>query len=173
MPFGEYFPFRSFLERVADVPDRDAVPGPHRPGLLRTPAGDLGVVISYEVFFQGRARSAIDAGGALLLVPTNASSYTTTQMPAQEVAAARLRAWQTGRDTVQAAPTGFSAFVDHRGRVRHQTDLGAQQARVATVHLRTGRTPFGRTGDGPTVAAAAAILVLAWLLECKRLRFPS
>lgn len=173
VPFGEYFPFRSLLERFADIPERDAVPGPHRPGLLHTPAGDLGVAISYEVFFQGRARSAVEAGGGVLLVPTNASSYTTTQMPAQEVAAARLRAWQTGRDTVQAAPTGFSAFVDHRGRVTHQTDLGARQARVAEVAVRAGDTPFTRTGDGPTVALTAALLVTAWLVERQRLKFSS
>jgi apolipoprotein N-acyltransferase len=173
VPFGEYFPFRSFLERFADVPDRDAMPGPHRPGLLETPAGPVAVVISYEVFFQGRARSAVDAGGEVLLVPTNASSYTTTQMPAQEVAAARLRAWQTGRDTVQAAPTGFSAFIDHRGRVSRQTDLGAQQARVATVALRRGDTPFARTGDGPTVLAAAALGLAAWVVERRRLNFPT
>jgi apolipoprotein N-acyltransferase len=165
VPFGEYFPFRSFLENFASIPDRDALPGPHRPGALTTPAAQVGVVISYEVFFQGRARSAIaDGGGQILLVPTNASSYTTTQMPAQEVAAARLRAWQTGRDTVQAAPTGFSAFVDHRGRVTQQTDLGARQWRAGTVRLRTGTTPFDRTGDGPTVAVTGGLLAAAWLL---------
>jgi apolipoprotein N-acyltransferase len=174
VPFGEYFPFRSFLENFASIPDRDALPGPHRPGVLGTPAGRAGVVISYEVFFQGRARSAIETGGGqVLLVPTNASSYTTTQMPAQEVAAARLRAWQTGRNTVQAAPTGFSAFVDHRGRVSQQTDLGARQWRVATVALRDGSTLFDRTGDAPTAAAAVLLLALAWLLERQTLKFPS
>jgi apolipoprotein N-acyltransferase len=174
VPFGEYFPFRSFLENFASIPDRDALPGPHRPGVLTTPAGTAGVVVSYEGFFQGRARSAIAGGGGeVLLVPTNASSYTTTQMPAQEIAAARLRAWQTGRDTVQAAPTGFSAFVDHRGRVTQQTDLGAPQWRVATVRLRTGTTPFDRTGDGPTVVVTVALVAGAWLLERQRLRFSS
>jgi apolipoprotein N-acyltransferase len=174
VPFGEYFPFRSFLENFASIPDRDALPGPHEPGVLDTPPANVGVVISYEVFFQGRARSAIETGGGqVLLVPTNASSYTTTQMPAQEIAAARLRAWQTGRNTVQAAPTGFSAFVDHRGRVTQQTDLGARQWRAATVGLRAGATPFDRTGDRPTVAVAAVLLAAAWILERQRLKFPS
>lgn len=172
VPFGEYFPLRSVLEQVATLPADDAVPGPHRPGLLRTPAGPVGVVISFEVFFQGRARSAIAAGGDLLLVPTNASSFTTTQMPAQELAAARLRAWQTGRDTLQAAPTGFSAVVDHRGRVRSHTDLGRRQVLQATVARRAGATPYDRTGDGPTVAVAALALGAAWLVERRTLNFP-
>ena len=173
VPFGEYFPFRSVLERLADIPSDDAIPGPHRPGLLGTSAGPVGVVISYEVFFQGRARSAIDAGGELLLVPTNASSYTTTQMPAQEVAAARLRAWQTGRDTLQAAPTGFSGVIDARGRVTDLTDLGARQVVIATVARRSGHTPHTRTGDLPVVAVTGMLLALAWLVESNRLKFPS
>lgn len=165
VPFGEYFPFRPVLGKLAALPPEDAIAGPHRAGLLRTPVAPVGLVISYEVFFQGRARSAIAAGGEVLLVPTNASSYTTTQMPAQELAAARLRAWQTGRDTLQAAPTGFSAVVDHRGRVRAHTDLGARQVLQATVARRSGATPFERTGDGPTVAVTIAALLLAWLVE--------
>ncbi|MDQ4098401.1 MAG: apolipoprotein N-acyltransferase, partial [Actinomycetota bacterium] len=98
VPFGEYVPFRSLVERVADVSDvpRDAIAGTG-PGVLDTAAGRLGVLISYEVFFADRAQAAVTAGGRLLLVPTNASSYTTSQVPAQELAVARLRAVETGR----------------------------------------------------------------------------
>ena len=45
-------------------------------------------------------------------MPTNASSFKTSQMPGQELAAARLRAIETGRTTIQAAPTGYTAVVD-------------------------------------------------------------
>src|SRR5207302_3197255 len=114
---------------------RDAIPG-HGSGLLKTPAGDLGVVISYEVFFPDRARSAINAGGSVLLVPTNAASFRTSQVPTQEVAAARLRALETGRDVVQAAPTGYTAIVDSNGQVHQRSQLGRQQVLHATVHRR-------------------------------------
>ena len=80
----------------ASVIPRDAVAG-EGPGLLRTDAGDLGVVISFEVFFADRARAAVNAGGRVLLVPTNAASFTTSQVPAAELAAARLRAVEHGR----------------------------------------------------------------------------
>jgi apolipoprotein N-acyltransferase len=162
VPFGEYVPGRSLLEHFVSlglVP-RDAIPG-HGPGLLDTPAGPLGVVISYEVFFEDRARAAIRAGGEVLLVPTNASSYSTTQIPTQEVAAARLRAWETGRDTVQAAPTGYTAVVGHDGQVRARSALGPQQVIEATIERRSGQTVFVRLGDLPFVLAALAGLVLA------------
>ena len=118
MPFGEYIPARSFFARLADVSavPRDAIAG-RGPGVVDTPAGRLGVLISYEVFFQDRGRAAVRAGGRLLLVPTNASSFDDAQVPAHELAVARLRALETGRWVVQAAPTGYSAVVDHRGRV--------------------------------------------------------
>ena len=58
----------------------DAVPG-RGPGLFENPAGTLGVVISYEVFFPGRACAAVTAGGEVLLVPTNAASCTTEEVP--------------------------------------------------------------------------------------------
>ena len=166
VPFGEYVPWRSLVGRFADlrVVPRDARIG-EGPGLLATPAGDLGVVISYEVFFPRRARAAVGAGGEVLLVPTNASSYPTTQMPALELAAARLRALETGRVVVQAAPTGFSAFVGPDGAVRQQSDLGAPAVLTARVERRTGATPYTRAGDIPFVAVAGATLAGAWALS--------
>lgn len=165
VPFGEYIPFRSLVEDVADVSavPRDARVG-RGAGLLRTRPGRLGVVISFEVFFARRARAAIRAGGELLLVPTNASSYATTQMPALELAAARLRAVETGRWVVQAAPTGFSAVIDDHGTVRRHTDLGRRQVLTDDVERRQGQTLYTRAGDLPMLALAALALLAAWLL---------
>ena len=56
------------------------------------PAGFTVVLVLYEVFFSDRARAAPIAGGQVLLVPTNAASYTTEGVPATELAAARMRA---------------------------------------------------------------------------------
>ena len=168
VPFGEYVPLRSLFERLADLSDvpRDAVPG-RGPGVLDTPMGRLGVVISYEVFFAERARAAAAAGGRLLLVPTNASSYTTSQVPAQELATARLRAVETGRWVVQAAPTGYSAAVDQRGRVRTVGPLGDPALIVRTVQLRSGRTLAVRLGEWPVIGLGAGLLVGAWGMRRK------
>ena len=165
VPFGEYIPFRSLVDRVADISavPRDARAG-DGPGILVTPAGPLGVVISYEVFFADRARAAVRAGGRVLLVPTNASSFTTSQVPAQELAAARLRALETGRTVVQAAPTGFTAVVDPRGRVVAVTDLGPAAVVERRVTLRSGETLATRLGDAPpTVVALTALLAAIFL----------
>jgi apolipoprotein N-acyltransferase len=163
VPFGEYVPARSFFRHLADlsVIPRDEVAG-RGPGLVMTPVGPMGTVISYEVFFDSRARAAIRAGGEVLLVPTNASSFRTSQVPTQEVAAAQLRAWETGRDTVQAAPTGYSAIIDHRGRILARSVLGRPQTLVGTVERRSGRTLYVRYGPAPALVLALALLAACW-----------
>ncbi len=169
VPFGEYVPLRGVISHLADLSavPRDAIAG-RGPGVLVTPAGPLGVMISYEVFFADRARAAVRAGAQVLLVPTNASSYTTSQVPAQELAAARLRAIETGRDIVQAAPTGFSAVVDANGKVGGRSRLGPPDVVSATITLRGGQTLAVRLGDGPLVMAAVVALVGAYLWTRKR-----
>ncbi len=174
VPFGEYAPLRNLVAKVADLSllPRDAIAG-KGPGILPGPGGErLGVVISYEVFFGDRSRSAVRNGAQVVLVPTNASSYGTSQVPDQEVAAARLRAWETGRDLVQSAPTGFSAFVAPDGEVSQRTDLGDQAVITAEVPLRRGSTPYVRTGDQPWLVLAGACFALPALsgLGAKRSR---
>lgn len=159
VPFGEYVPGRSLLEHLVSlaVIPRDAIAG-RGSGELDTQAGPVGVVISYEVFFSERARSAIDAGGQLLVVPTNTASYPDTQVPTAEIAADRIRAWETGRDVVMVAPTGYSAVLDSRGHLLQRSTLGAEQVLEATVHRRTGRTPYLRWGDAPVVVGAVLLV---------------
>jgi apolipoprotein N-acyltransferase len=165
VPFGEYVPYRSFFAHFANLSavPLDAIPGAGT-GLLRTPAGPLGVMVSYEVFYAERGRSSVRAGAELLVVPTNTSSYATSQVPAQEVAADRVQAVEEGRDLVQAAPTGFSTVVDDRGDVLQRTDLGRRQVLLATVGLRTGRTVYERTGEWPVLVLAGLAVLAGWLL---------
>ncbi len=165
VPFGEYVPDRSFFSHLANLSrvPLNAIPG-HGNGLLRTPAGPLGVMISYEVFFANRGRPPTRAGADLLLVPTNTSSYSTGQVPTQEIAASRLQAVEEGRDLVQAAPTGFSAILNNRGQVFHRSTLSERDVIVATVALRTGRTMFERFGDLPVLVLSGLAVIAGWAL---------
>jgi apolipoprotein N-acyltransferase len=132
---------------------KDAIVG-EGTALLRLPEVDVGVVISYEIFFADRVREAVRAGGQVLVVPTNASSYVGDEVPATELAAAQLRAREYDRAVLQAAPTGYSAIAMPDGRVIARTDLGAAQLLRETVPLRRGLTPYARFGDLPVLALA-------------------
>ena len=101
-------------------------------------------------------------GAELLAVPTNTSSYSTSQVPTQEIAAAVVQSVETGRDLVQAAPTGFSAVVTQRGVVLQRSALGRRQVLFATVALRRGLTPYDHWGDLPVLLLSAVALGAGW-----------
>ena len=126
------------------------------------------MLVSYEVFYAGRGRSSVRDGAELLVVPTNASSYSASQVPTQELAADRVQAVAEGRDLVQAAPTGLSTVVDAGGTVVERSVLGRRQVLEATVALRTGTTLYERFGDLPVLVLSAVALVLAWVAATRR-----
>lgn len=170
VPFGEYVPFRSLIHRLFNVNDvpLDAIPG-HSAGFVRTPAAPLAVMISYEVFFDERARGGVRAGGQILVVPTNTASYRSTQVPTQEVAADRMRAWETGRWLIQVTPTGYSTVISPTGRIVRKSHLDAATAIEATVPRRAGFTVYDHIGD-LSVVLMALIGWLAVSLAALRLR---
>ena len=164
VPFGEYVPLRSTVERFSDeLPARDVRPGTSdEPAVVETPLGPLGVSISWEIFFDHRARDAIgDGDGLVLLNPTNGSSYWLTVVQSQQIASSRLRAIETDRWVVQAAPTGFSAVVTPSGEVVERTGISESRVIQTTVELRHGDTLAVRLGAWPVAVAAALTLSLA------------
>lgn len=161
VPFGEFVPLRGLIEQFSsDVPGRDVLQGTG-PAVLESPVATLGVSISWEIFFESRGRAAIRDGGEILVNPTNGSSYWLTILQSQQVASSRLRAQETGRWVLQAAPTGFSAIVDPDGNVLDRTGVSEQRVLYATIERREGLTLATRFGPLPWLVLAAAAFVLA------------
>jgi apolipoprotein N-acyltransferase len=171
VPFGEYVPLRGLLEAIGAPVDQvptNAVPG-EAPAVIDLPDGTrLGVAISWEVFFGGRAREGVKHGAEVLVNPTNGASYTGTIVQTQQVASSRLRAIETGRWLVQAAPTGFSEFVTPDGDVIARTAVGEQAVIRQEVELRTGRTWYVTLGDAPFIVAIALTLLTVWVVGRRR-----
>ena len=168
VPFGEYVPLRGLIEKLAGsgagLPDRDAIAG-RGPAIVHTPVGTMGTVISWEVFFPDRARDAIANGGQVLLNPTNGSSYWLTILQSQQVASSRLRAIETGRWTVQAAPTGFSAVITPDGDLVERTGVSEQRVIQTTITRREGNTWATVVGPWPVLALSVTSLAAAWLIQ--------
>lgn len=171
VPFGEYMPMRDLLHALGaptDLVPRDAVAG-KGPALLTLPDGTkLSVAISWEVFFGGRVNEGVSRGAELVVNPTNGSSYTWTVLQTQQVASSRLRAVEQGRWVVQAAPTGFSAFVSPDGDVQQRTSISEAEVISQEVQLRTGRTWYSHLGNYPFVALPALVLGWAWFATRRR-----
>jgi apolipoprotein N-acyltransferase len=171
VPFGEYVPWRWLLEPMAGnaLPDRDAIVG-DGPAVVDTEVGRMGVVISWEVFFAPRARDAVSHGAEVVLNPTNGSSYWLTVVQTQQIASSRLRAMETGRWVVQAAPTGLSAFVTPDGDVLQRTSVSERAVIRQTIETRTGLTLYTRTGDWPMLLLALLLVASAHIALVRHAR---
>lgn len=158
VPFGEYVPLRSQLGSLAAAASpRDAIVG-DQPALLETPAGDLAVAISWEIFFGDRVREGVGGGAGIVINPTNGSSFTGTLVQTQQVATSRMRAIENDRWVVQVAPTGLSAVIAPDGTVIQRSGVSEQVVLQATVGLRQGTTPYTRLGLAPAWIVAVAAL---------------
>lgn len=183
VPFGEYVPLRWLVEPFAPdyLPDREAATGSgpavltiELPGAADAPASGsaaesaqptstvkLGTVISWEIFFEDRARDAIANGGQIVVNPTNGSSYWLSIVQSQQVAASRLRAVETDRYVLQVAPTGFTAVISPNGEVLQRTAISEQRVLHATVELREGDTLAVRLGVWPMLGLASLSCLVA------------
>jgi apolipoprotein N-acyltransferase len=170
VPFGEYVPLRGLLDTLGAPVDQvphDAVAGTG-PAILDLPDGTrLGVVISWEVFFGGRARDGVREGAEAIVNPTNGASYSGTIVQTQQIASSRLRALETGRWVVQAAPTGFSTFVTPSGDVHQRTSVSEQAVIREEVELRHGETWYVRLGDAPVIAVMVIGLAATWWMASR------
>lgn len=162
VPYGEYVPGRRFLEGL--VEELEQIPRDHAPGDRRVTFTVDGIrlanLICFESAFTEIARAYARDGAGVLVVTTNNRSFRRSANSVQHLAAGQMRAAETGRPLVQAAISGKSAFVDHRGRVRATTGLFERTTLVRTVQATGGRTPYGAAGDW-ILLLSAAILALA------------
>ncbi len=168
VPFGEYVPFRSLVEPFGGglLPKRDQLPGTG-PAVLDLPLADgtdvkAATMISWEVFFPRLVREGVAAGAQVVVNPTNGASYWLTLVQSQQVANSRLRAIESGRWVLQAAPTGFSAVVDPSGEVTARTAVSEQRVLTSTIDARSGDTVAQQTGLLLPVLTSVALLLAAW-----------
>jgi apolipoprotein N-acyltransferase len=174
VPFGEYIPLRSLLapriDALRQIPS-DMVRGT-RPGVLRVGPARAGVLMCFEVAYDGLLRALVDDGADVIVVPTNNATYTGTGQIEQQFAMSRLRAIETGRYVVIASTNGISGVVAPDG---HVVQRAPEQRRVVLeqdVRLVAGRTPAIVLGPWPerTLAAVSVISTLAALLVGYRRR---
>ena len=165
VPFGEYVPLRSLIENFAgdSLTSREAIIG-DAPAELDTTAGKLSVAISWEIFFGDRVREGVERGGEVVLNPTNGSSYSGTLVQTQQVASSRMRAIESGRWVLQAAPTGFTAIIGPDGTVHQRSAVSEQTVLQGTVVRRSGTTLYTRLGLLPAWVVALVSLLGGWAI---------
>ena len=194
VPFGEYLPFQSTLERLGLLQLTRVrggfIAGDRRRNLPVPGAPDFLPLVCYEIVFPGDSVPRSERPGWLydhlgryfgwpfvagsgerpgwLLNLTNDGWFGLSAGPYQHLQQARVRAIEEGLPLVRAANTGISAVIDPLGRVIRSLPLGVDGVIDAPLPRRLGPTPYARAGDGALGAMLA--VAVAMVLRARRLR---
>ena len=163
VPFGEYVPARAWLDwlpQLEQVP-RDAIAG-RDPVVFEVAGGRVAPVISFEGDFGSLVRARIAAGGRLLVVATNTSTWQRSWASAQHLAFSQVRAAENGVWVVHAALSGVSAFVGPDGQLTATTPLWRSTSLIEEVSFARDITPYARVGEWlPLACMLISLLALA------------
>ena len=169
VPWGEYLPYQSLLERFGLVQLTKVAGGylrgePRRP--MRVPGTAPFVpLLCYEIIFPDELLPPGDRPGWLVNL-TNDGWFGISTGPYQHLEQARLRAIESGLPLVRAANTGISAVIDPLGRTIESLPLGAEGVLDAPLPQPVPPPLYARVGDVPAglmVILAFAVVVGAQL----------
>jgi apolipoprotein N-acyltransferase len=150
VPFGEFVPWRRFVERWVDAVDQvpvDRVAGERVRNLRVGGLPEIGAPICYENSFPSIDREMVRQGAELLVVTINNASYERTAASDQHLQMSRLRAVENGRWLVHAAISGISAVIDVRGNVVASRGLFEPAVMRHDVVASSRTTLYTRFGD--------------------------
>jgi apolipoprotein N-acyltransferase len=172
VPFGEYMPFASLLER-AHVTQLVDIPGGFEAGsgrrILRIPGlPDAMPLICYEAIFPIEFGTLLSGAArpTWLLNVTDDVWFGLTPGPYQHFAQARLRAIELGAPLVRDANSGISAVLDGFGREIAVAPLGAEG--VLDAELPEALAPTLQSRLGSVGATLIGLAFFAAALAGKR-----
>ena len=167
VPFGEYTPFRRWLDwlnELVSLPasDMTTYEPPQQPLLL---AGQLaGVSICYEDAFPSDIIKMLPAATYLVNISEDAW-FGDRLAPHQRLQMSRMRAIESARPVVRAANKGISASIDHRGQVIDQLEQSEGKVLKTTIVPTSGTTPFVRYGFIPLLILCVVLIGLTIILN--------
>ena len=169
VPFGEYVPFASLLNRIGinKLTQGDtgfsAGDGPH---IYPVPgAPDVTPLICYEIIFPGEVTTNHRPGW--LVNVTDDSWFGPWAGPMQHLVIARVRAIEEGLPIARDANTGITAMIDPMGRITARLDLGQMDAIDAKLPRALSGTLYARFGDVPFALLLLAALALGIVKQAR------
>ena len=167
VPFGEFFPFKQFLQPLANqlsIPLSDFSRGQAQQALLRFGQHHLGISICYEDAFGMEVRRSLPQA-ALLVNVSNDAWFGDSIAPHQHLQIARARAIESGRYLLRATNTGISAIINEHGHITATAPQFVETSVRGDVIPRSGRTPYVLLGDWPAWIVSIMLLLPAVLLR--------
>jgi len=165
VPFGEYVPLKRFLffiERL--VPAAGDFEAGEAISPLRSDEISAGILICFEVIFPELARIHAGKGANLLVNLTNDAWFGMTGAPFQHLSMAVFRAVETRKPLIRAANTGFSAFINARGKILKKSSLFEEEVLVDSVSLGgSDSSLYTRIGDLFAIGVLGLVLLVLLL----------
>jgi len=160
-PFGEYIPLRSLASLISPYTDRvtDFEPGQSQV-LFTIKDAVIAPIICFELVDDQLLHEAARSSN-ILAVQTNSATFGMSAESAQQLSITRVRAIEHGRNIVSVSTTGYSAVINHQGKVLQQTSMGTADTIRAEVELLRGQTPRDRAGDWALIGTLFVLLVVA------------
>lgn len=163
VPFGEYLPFQSTLERLGLQQLTKQVggfmSGDRRRAMTVPGAPKMLPLICYEAIFPGSAVPPGERPGWLVNV-TNDGWFGISTGPYQHFQQARTLAITEGLPVVRAANTGISAVIDPVGRIVKELPLGVEGVVDAGLPNAIDPTYFLLLGDYPLILFLVVSLII-------------
>jgi len=150
VPFGEYVPFASILNRIGInqlTVGSGFSAGDHPHVLNAGIAPPVTPLICYEVIFPHAVVDPAEPRPGWLINVTDDSWFGPWAGPQQHFLIARMRAIEEGLPIARAANTGISAMIDPLGRVAAQLDLNKSGVVDAALPQALAPPPYARLGD--------------------------
>jgi len=158
VPFGEYLPFQSAMEKLGFVQITKMrggfIPGDRRRTMTVPNAPRMLPLICYEAIFPGDIVPGGDRPGWIVNL-TNDGWFGISTGPYQHLQQARLRAVEEGLPLVRAANTGITAVIDPFGRIVAHLGLGTEGVLDSPLPKPASPTIFTRIRDIPAALAVA------------------
>jgi apolipoprotein N-acyltransferase len=169
VPFGEYLPMQSLLERIGLEKltrwrggfSTGPVPRP----LLNIPGLPPVVgLICYEAIFPAAVVQGEQRPGLIVNI-TNDGWFGDTTGPWQHFHQTRVRAVEEGLPIIRAANNGVSAVVDAQGRIAAMLTLNARGVVDSGIPVAISPPVYAKFGDCTFVALVLVFLVAAVVLS--------
>ena len=166
VPFGEFTPFQSLLDPIADVldiPMSSLQAGAEKQPRLTMKGFKFTTAICYEVILSNLMLKNFAPDTDFLLTVSNDAWFGNSIGPKQHLQMAQARALEFGRPMIRSTNTGITAIIDHHGDIIEQIPQFQTDVLNYTLSPTVGLTPYARFGDLPYYLIISLLFILVFI----------
>ncbi|MSZ00251.1 MAG: apolipoprotein N-acyltransferase, partial [Actinobacteria bacterium] len=158
-PFGEYIPLRTIAERISPLAKEitDFIPGSNS-AVFSTENGVFTPLICFELLDDAFATKTNLKSNFLVSI-TNNATFGKSSEAAQQFLIARVRAYESRKEAAIVSTTGYTGFIDSKGRVMVQAAQFDQSATSREISLNNYQTPISKNRNFPELLVTAIFLL--------------